>query len=96
MGERGIGTHIITQDLSCYLEEKHRGESPLKKIALMRTLCSFPLRFNLILLIDLQVRDFRPDWDLEVNQPVAGNYYPVCFIFPLEMVEIVLYMHIAA
>ncbi|CAI0555724.1 unnamed protein product [Linum tenue] len=24
-----------------------------------------------------RVRDQRTDWDLEVNQPVAGNYYPV-------------------
>ena len=28
---------------------------------------------------DLQIRDYRADWDLQVNQPVAGNYYPVCF-----------------
>jgi len=25
----------------------------------------------------LQVRNFREDWDLQVTQPVAGNYYPV-------------------
>ncbi|KAL9331149.1 hypothetical protein ACSQ67_000759 [Phaseolus vulgaris] len=24
-----------------------------------------------------QIRDFRTDWDLQVNQPIAGNYYPV-------------------
>ncbi|KAI3670137.1 hypothetical protein L6452_41791 [Arctium lappa] len=24
-----------------------------------------------------RVRDFRTDWDLQVNQPVAGNYYPI-------------------
>ncbi|XP_031378258.1 alpha-mannosidase At3g26720-like [Punica granatum] len=24
-----------------------------------------------------RVRDFRKDWDLQVNQPVAGNYYPI-------------------
>ncbi|XP_073222216.1 alpha-mannosidase At3g26720 isoform X2 [Cicer arietinum] len=24
-----------------------------------------------------RIRDFRSDWDLEVNQPIAGNYYPV-------------------
>ncbi|WVZ05250.1 hypothetical protein V8G54_018596 [Vigna mungo] len=24
-----------------------------------------------------RVRDFRQDWDLQVNQPIAGNYYPV-------------------
>ncbi|KAJ4833502.1 hypothetical protein Tsubulata_007999 [Turnera subulata] len=24
-----------------------------------------------------RVRDFRTDWDLEVNQPIAGNYYPI-------------------
>ncbi|KAF5181502.1 Alpha-mannosidase [Thalictrum thalictroides] len=23
-----------------------------------------------------RIRDFRTDWDLQVNQPVAGNYYP--------------------
>jgi len=24
-----------------------------------------------------RVRNYREDWDLQVNQPVAGNYYPV-------------------
>ncbi|KAB2064143.1 hypothetical protein E1A91_A09G000700v1 [Gossypium mustelinum] len=24
-----------------------------------------------------RIRDFRKDWDLQVNQPIAGNYYPV-------------------
>lgn len=24
-----------------------------------------------------RVRDYREDWDLQVNQPVAGNYYPI-------------------
>ncbi|OMO99297.1 hypothetical protein COLO4_13373 [Corchorus olitorius] len=24
-----------------------------------------------------RIRDFRTDWDLEVSQPIAGNYYPV-------------------
>ncbi|XP_057437604.1 alpha-mannosidase At3g26720-like [Lotus japonicus] len=24
-----------------------------------------------------RIRDFRSDWDLQVNQPTAGNYYPV-------------------
>ncbi|BAT84840.1 hypothetical protein VIGAN_04230300 [Vigna angularis var. angularis] len=24
-----------------------------------------------------RIRDFRQDWDLQVNQPIAGNYYPV-------------------
>ncbi|KAK2662240.1 hypothetical protein Ddye_000814 [Dipteronia dyeriana] len=24
-----------------------------------------------------RIRDYRKDWNLEVNQPVAGNYYPV-------------------
>ncbi|XP_071709987.1 alpha-mannosidase At3g26720 isoform X1 [Rutidosis leptorrhynchoides] len=24
-----------------------------------------------------RVRDFRSDWDLQVNEPVAGNYYPI-------------------
>lgn len=28
----------------------------------------------------LQVRDYRADWNLSVNQPVAGNYYPVIFL----------------
>lgn len=27
----------------------------------------------------LQIRDYRADWDLEVMQPIAGNYYPACF-----------------
>lgn len=33
---------------------------------------------HLMLSNDLQIRDFRTDWELQVNQPVAGNYYPVC------------------
>ncbi|MQL93981.1 hypothetical protein Taro_026636 [Colocasia esculenta] len=24
-----------------------------------------------------RIRDYRTDWDLEVHQPVAGNYYPI-------------------
>lgn len=24
-----------------------------------------------------RVRDYRPTWKMEVNEPVAGNYYPV-------------------
>ncbi|KAL7600470.1 hypothetical protein Lser_V15G23617 [Lactuca serriola] len=24
-----------------------------------------------------RIRDYREDWDLEVNQPIAGNYYPL-------------------
>lgn len=24
-----------------------------------------------------RIRDYRTDWDLEVNEPVAGNYYPI-------------------
>ncbi|GKV17421.1 hypothetical protein SLEP1_g27935 [Rubroshorea leprosula] len=24
-----------------------------------------------------RIRDFRKDWHLEVNQPIAGNYYPI-------------------
>uniref|UniRef100_A0A5B7A988 Alpha-mannosidase n=1 Tax=Davidia involucrata TaxID=16924 RepID=A0A5B7A988_DAVIN len=24
-----------------------------------------------------RIRDYRDDWDLQVNQPVAGNYYPI-------------------
>ncbi|XVF13832.1 hypothetical protein REPUB_Repub09cG0002300 [Reevesia pubescens] len=24
-----------------------------------------------------RIRDFRKDWDLQVSQPVAGNYYPI-------------------
>ncbi|KAK6928596.1 Glycosyl hydrolase family 38, C-terminal, partial [Dillenia turbinata] len=24
-----------------------------------------------------RIRDYRTDWNLEVNQPVAGNYYPI-------------------
>lgn len=24
-----------------------------------------------------RIRDYRTDWELEVNQPIAGNYYPI-------------------
>ncbi|CAK9153215.1 unnamed protein product, partial [Ilex paraguariensis] len=27
---------------------------------------------------EFAIRDYRPDWDLKVNEPVAGNYYPAC------------------
>lgn len=37
----------------------------------------------------LQIRDFRSDWDLEVNQPIAGNYYPVCELSLVISSEIV-------
>ncbi|KAG8652720.1 probable alpha-mannosidase At5g13980 isoform X1 [Manihot esculenta] len=26
-----------------------------------------------------RIRDYRKDWDLQVNEPVAGNYYPINF-----------------
>jgi len=48
------------------------------------SLALFPFFFNVFSFsidkIYLQIRDFRTDWDLQVNQPIAGNYYPVCFI----------------
>lgn len=34
---------------------------------------------TVLILHYVQVRDYRPDWELKVNQPVAGNYYPVSF-----------------
>ncbi|KAG0483166.1 hypothetical protein HPP92_011250 [Vanilla planifolia] len=27
--------------------------------------------------IEFAIRDYRSDWELNVNQPVAGNYYPI-------------------
>ncbi|KAE8672445.1 Detected protein of unknown function [Hibiscus syriacus] len=27
--------------------------------------------------VEFNVRDFRKDWELQVNQPIAGNYYPL-------------------
>ena len=27
--------------------------------------------------MQLRVRNYRPTWTLQVNEPVAGNYYPV-------------------
>ncbi|KAL0464041.1 UNVERIFIED_CONTAM: Alpha-mannosidase [Sesamum latifolium] len=24
-----------------------------------------------------RIRDYRADWDLQINQPIAGNYYPI-------------------
>ncbi|KAL6195936.1 hypothetical protein ACLB2K_031553 [Fragaria x ananassa] len=32
-----------------------------------------------------KVRDYRADWNLSVNQPVAGNYYPVIFLTLLNL-----------
>ena len=32
-----------------------------------------------------RVRDFRPTWDLEVIEPVAGNFYPVTSAIYLEV-----------
>nr|XP_023887935.1 probable alpha-mannosidase At5g13980 isoform X3 [Quercus suber] len=31
-----------------------------------------------------RIRDYRKDWDLEVNEPIAGNYYPVSLICQLS------------
>lgn len=44
----------------------------------------FLLAFNCLLLwcyheYCFQVRDYRQDWNLSVNEPQAGNYYPVMF-----------------
>ena len=33
----------------------------------------------------LQIRDYRKDWDLEVNEPIAGNYYPVSLLCQLSI-----------
>ncbi|KAK7813544.1 putative alpha-mannosidase, partial [Quercus suber] len=27
--------------------------------------------------VEFMIRDYRKDWDLEVNEPIAGNYYPI-------------------
>ena len=32
----------------------------------------------------LQIPDYITDWDLKVNQLVAGNYYPVCFSYMFQ------------
>ncbi|KAK9948402.1 hypothetical protein M0R45_003981 [Rubus argutus] len=32
-----------------------------------------------------RVRDYRSDWSLSVNEPVAGNYYPFLVFFPLNL-----------
>lgn len=32
-----------------------------------------------------RVRDYRPSWDLNVTQPVAGNYYPLTAAIFLEV-----------
>jgi hypothetical protein len=42
--------------------------------------------------IFFQVRDSRTDWELQVNQPIAGNYYPVCFFCKASQVTISLYI----
>ena len=37
------------------------------------------------MVIILQIRDYRADWPLSVNQPVAGNYYPVIFLILYQL-----------
>jgi len=46
--------------------------------------------------VHLQVRDYRKDWHLEVNQPVAGNYYPVCFVEPCVLEDATFIIHMKA
>lgn len=33
-----------------------------------------------LIIMMLQIRDYREDWNLSITQPVAGNYYPVSLL----------------
>jgi hypothetical protein len=57
-------------------------------IAIENECCNGPqLGHTLVLMykvpIFFQVRDYRSEWKIEVNQPIAGNYYPVSSLFTL-------------
>ena len=46
---------------------------------MLQEACTSNVQLYVILRVVLQIRDYRKDWDLEVNEPIAGNYYPVSF-----------------
>lgn len=86
----GSGKEVITQLTTNMLTNKEfytdsNGRDFLKRVSLSNFLkyCSIPevkkKNAKLTLIKIIQVRDYREDWPLKVNEPVAGNYYPVNF-----------------
>ena len=51
----------------------------LFNVWMLQEACTSNVQLYVILRVVLQIRDYRKDWDLEVNEPIAGNYYPVSF-----------------
>ncbi|KAF8754035.1 hypothetical protein HU200_011532 [Digitaria exilis] len=52
----------------------------LATIVLIVSISKHPFYMDIHTEHNLQVRNYREDWDLEKTEPVAGNYYPV-FMF---------------
>ena len=51
----------------------------LFNVWMLQETCTSNVQLYVILRVVLQIRDYRKDWDPEVNEPFAGNYYPVSF-----------------
>ena len=56
----------------------------LFNVWMLQEACTSNVQLYVILRVVLQIRDYRKDWDLEVNEPIAGNYYPVSLLCQLS------------
>jgi hypothetical protein len=59
-------------------------------ICMLLETCKSNVQSHVVLRVVLQIRDYRKDWNLEVNEPIAGNYYPVCFLCHLSFSKLML------
>lgn len=87
----GIGKEVVTK-ITTTLNNNKTFYTDSNGRDFIERVCCFPVLlhvagiFNFVVahlneIIPLKIRDYRKDWDLQVNEPVAGNYYPVGFLF---------------